>query len=1059
MKQLSRLGIQRMIDTSGSAGSGGSGGSDISLFGYATEAWVNENFLSIEFFSKLFKAYGPAETSGDPDVEIVPNDTESTISNIQAMFGFWTEQYLSALGQGEGGGGGGGGGGTLSNIGLVMPTGFSVSPSTLTSDGTFTVGFATGYSLPLTADVTKGVTAYAWGNHADAGYALASNVYSKTDADDKFMTIAAFERLFNALNSSGNKVSHPYSSSVDSIKALFGFWTEQYLSVLGQNSGGGGGITLNEPLASINSAGLVNHPSGSGQTIIWNGSAWVYGMSGGSVQSISINGGSPVGPNNGVISLSGLATTVKVGDTSYTASSAGVVSLPDYLKLTGGELSLSSLGGFSVNRGSNANSFVTYKGKVSSTAGTLLGYLGFSGVDTPAFRSTGGTNYTLWHAGNFTPSEYATVSSLDGYLPLTAGSGKALTGQLFFNTASKTHTIRCYDANNTSRIFAQVAYSVDSETSIQSSTMTLNSDCTIYQDFQTANTAGYQRLTLGNNTKLNAANNRYGILRLYGQRNAESPTNTVRYGQIIPDILSANMTWTLPNKNGTFAMTSDLTDFVTTSVLSSTLEGYVTLATEQTITGAKTFKSSSNVPSVINFAYGSNDGGSIYADSSARLHIDSGANENLYIGYGSSANSSTSGTLALLLTNTAFKPLNVATGVFDLGTSSGRWNGIYGASLNLTGNASVGGALTVAGNASVTGTLGVTGAATLASTLTVTDATTLNSTLTVKGTTSAQTIQPRTTTGSYYLGTSDYPWKRLYLASDVYLEYNSTNSAVHLVGAGLYVDTYLSALGANSGGGGGITLNQPLSAINNAGLGTPSVSGQAIVYNGSSWVYSGSATLKANAVSVSSSLSAYTGSFGSSLDVSAQLTVAAGNLVVTNGKAGISGSASETYNLYVHGTGRLTNLVLGNESSAGTVACTTIETLSSRGLYLKSATGLPIYASGAYSNQSDIRLKNIAEDVVGDVKSVADAPIFSFTWKDAEIRLPMLGTSAQYWQQYLPTAVMEAPNGFLSLDYGATALAAAVITARKVMDHERRIKELEDENKMLRNEINKLKAA
>ena len=108
MKTLSREGIQRMIDGSG-AGSGSGGGiSSRDLAGLATQMWVNQNYLSIEFFSSLFKAYAPAETTGDPDVEVTPNGGDtSTITNIKAMFGFWTEQYISALGQGEGGGGGG----------------------------------------------------------------------------------------------------------------------------------------------------------------------------------------------------------------------------------------------------------------------------------------------------------------------------------------------------------------------------------------------------------------------------------------------------------------------------------------------------------------------------------------------------------------------------------------------------------------------------------------------------------------------------------------------------------------------------------------------------------------------------------------------------------------------------------------------------------------------------------------------------------------------------------------------------------------------------------------
>ena len=186
----------------GGTGAGGGGSAD--LTGYATEAWVNENYLSIEFFSSLFKAYDSAATPN----EIEPNDGDTTaITNIKAMFGFWTEQYLSALGLNSAGGGGGasslddlqdvdissptngqalvynatsgkwenqaiGGGstGTLSSIGLVMPAGFSVSPATLTADGSFTVSFSSGYALPLVDDVDKGVTAYGWGNHANAGY-------------------------------------------------------------------------------------------------------------------------------------------------------------------------------------------------------------------------------------------------------------------------------------------------------------------------------------------------------------------------------------------------------------------------------------------------------------------------------------------------------------------------------------------------------------------------------------------------------------------------------------------------------------------------------------------------------------------------------------------------------------------------------------------------------------------------------------------------------------------------------------------------------------------------
>lgn len=81
---------------------GGGGGEGA---GGASQAWVESNFVSIAYFTRLIKAYGPGATASDPDVEVVPNDVDSTITSIKAMFGLWTEQFISALGQGTGGSG------------------------------------------------------------------------------------------------------------------------------------------------------------------------------------------------------------------------------------------------------------------------------------------------------------------------------------------------------------------------------------------------------------------------------------------------------------------------------------------------------------------------------------------------------------------------------------------------------------------------------------------------------------------------------------------------------------------------------------------------------------------------------------------------------------------------------------------------------------------------------------------------------------------------------------------------------------------------------------------
>jgi hypothetical protein len=138
----------------------------------------------------------------------------------------------------------------------------------------------------------------------------------------------------------------------------------------------------------------------------------------------------------------------------------------------------------------------------------------------------------------------------------------------------------------------------------------------------------------------------------------------------------------------------------------------------------------------------------------------------------------------------------------------------------------------------------------------------------------AVSIGTSTISSDYKLNVAGYTkTTRLYLADGVYLAYDSTKSGVHLVGAGFYSDSYVSALGANSGGGGGgITLNEPLNGINNAGLGAPSTGGQAIVWNGSEWTYSINTTLRAGNLASAGGATIY------------------GNIVSSTGSASIYGN-------------------------------------------------------------------------------------------------------------------------------------------------------------------------
>jgi len=75
---------------------------------YATKTWAGQNFITVEWFDKLFQLYNGTEAEAN---KIAPNGAlpiDQTQLNIEAMFGFWTKKYISALGQGDDGSAGSG---------------------------------------------------------------------------------------------------------------------------------------------------------------------------------------------------------------------------------------------------------------------------------------------------------------------------------------------------------------------------------------------------------------------------------------------------------------------------------------------------------------------------------------------------------------------------------------------------------------------------------------------------------------------------------------------------------------------------------------------------------------------------------------------------------------------------------------------------------------------------------------------------------------------------------------------------------------------------------------
>jgi hypothetical protein len=165
--------------------------------------------------------------------------------------------------------------------------------------------------------------------------------------------------------------------------------------------------------------------------------------------------------------------------------------------------------------------------------------------------------------------------------------------------------------------------------------------------------------------------------------------------------------------------------------------------------------------------------------------------------------------------------------------------------------------------------------------------------------------------------------------------------------------------------------------------------------------------------------------------------------ITNDGNVGI-GTDSPSYKFQVNGQAYFTgNMGIG-------VAVSSSYALRVNGI-VRASTG--VYSEGYVTALSDIRHKDIRDNVKLTVSEVANAPSVKFLWKDRRKEGMQVGSIAQYWQKVLPEAIVEAADGELTMSYGVIALLASIATARKVEDHERRIAELEKENKELREQL------
>ena len=248
----------------GGQGSSSIGGGGSSTSGFASQGWVDENYLSKSFFSTLFIIHATQTVTvtddqgqpvGEPsvtEITLTPNllpgttteadkpsqgyttTTVIAITSIEATKNFYSDGGVSALGQSSGGGGGGAtaltdlvdvnpnmspsagdvltyrngkwtseapqGGGGTGTV-TSITAGTGLSGGTITSSGTIAI------NSTYQSYISHGETAYGWGDHANAGYWKSSNHpttlsgYGITDAKIQNGTITLGSNTITPLTS------------------------------------------------------------------------------------------------------------------------------------------------------------------------------------------------------------------------------------------------------------------------------------------------------------------------------------------------------------------------------------------------------------------------------------------------------------------------------------------------------------------------------------------------------------------------------------------------------------------------------------------------------------------------------------------------------------------------------------------------------------------------------------------------------------------------------------------------------------------------------------------
>ena len=117
-----------------------------------------------------------------------------------------------------------------------------------------------------------------------------------------------------------------------------------------------------------------------------------------------------------------------------------------------------------------------------------------------------------------------------------------------------------------------------------------------------------------------------------------------------------------------------------------------------------------------------------------------------------------------------------------------------------------------------------------------------------------------------------------------------------------------------------------------------------------------------------------------------------------------------------------------------------------------------LLAKGGITMYSDLRKKNVLNSIIVPLDVMANADLFDYIFKTDEKGKVRAGTSAQYWNRFLPQVTDTDNEGFFTMSYDVLATTCVLSMAKHFQrfliedfnNHETRIEFLERENKELK---------